>query len=127
MIRTPYNFTKILPQWVYFETSWFEPPYIEFISMVQEFVDMFPTNLPSVPPERDIDFVSDLKSGTKLIFIPPYRMTSTELKELKEQLQDLLSKEFIRPSASPWGAPILFVKKKDGSIRMCVDYRQLNK
>ena len=68
-----------------------------------------------------------MEPGTKPISIPPYRMAPTELKELKDQLQDLLSKVFIRPSVSPWGAPVLFVKKKDGTMRMCIDYRQLNK
>ena len=68
-----------------------------------------------------------MEPGTWPIFIPPYRMALAELKELKEQLQDLLSKGFIRPSVSPWGVPVLFVKKKDGSMRMCIDYRQLNK
>ena len=78
-------------------------------------------------PDRDIDFCIDLEPGTRPISIPPYRMAPAELRELKAQLQELLSKDFIRPSASPWGAPVLFVKKKDGSFRMCIDYRQLNK
>ena len=95
--------------------------------MVQEFLDVFPSDLPGVPPDRDIDFAIDLKPDTKPIYIPPYRMAPAELKELKDQLQDLLSKGFIRPSVSPWGAPVLFVKKKDGTMRMCIDYRQLNK
>ncbi|XP_069152026.1 uncharacterized protein [Solanum lycopersicum] len=80
-----------------------------------------------VPPDRDIDFAIDLELGTKLISIPPYRMAPAELKELKDQFQDLLSKGFIRPSVSHWGAHVLFVKKKDGTIRMCIDYRHLNK
>ena len=91
------------------------------------FPDVFPSILPSVPPDRDIDFSIDLEPGTKPISIPPYHMAPAELKELKDQLQDLLSKGFIRPSVSPWGAPVLFVKKKDGTMRMCIDYRQLNK
>ncbi|WMV54923.1 hypothetical protein MTR67_048308 [Solanum verrucosum] len=65
--------------------------------------------------------------GCYTIFIPPYRMAQAELRKLKVQLQELLDKGFIRPSVSPWGAPVLFVKKKDGSMRMCIDYRQLNK
>ena len=65
--------------------------------------------------------------GTQPISIPPYRMAPLELRELKVQLQDLLDKGFIRPSTSPWGVPVLFVKKKDGSLRLCIDYRQLNK
>lgn len=80
-----------------------------------------------MPPDRDSDFYIDLAPGTQPIFIPPYRMAPPELKELKEQLQDLLDKGFIKPSVSPWGAPMLFLKKKDGSMRMCIDYRQLNK
>ena len=88
---------------------------------------MFPADLPCMPPDRDIDFCIDLEPGTRPISIPPYRMAPAELRELKAQLQELLGKGFIRPSASPWGAPVLFVKKKDGSFRMCIDYRQLNK
>ena len=104
-----------------------EPPPMDSVPVVQEFPDVFPSDLPGVPPDRDIDFAIDLEPGTKPISIPPYRMAPAELKELKDQLQDLLSKGFIRPSVSPWGAPVLFVKKKDGTMRMCIDYRQLNK
>ena len=86
---------------------------------------MFPADLPAMPPDRDIDFCIDLEPGPRPISIPPYRMSPDELRELKAQLQELLSKVFIRPCASLWGAPILFVKKKDGSFRMCIDYRQL--
>ncbi|XP_069144460.1 uncharacterized protein [Solanum lycopersicum] len=100
---------------------------IESFSIVREFLDVFPTDLPSMPPDRDIDFCIDLEPGTRPISIPPYRMAPAELRELKAQLQELLGKGFIRPSASPWGSPVLFVKKKDGSFRMCIDYRQLNK
>ena len=88
---------------------------------------MFSVDLPGMPPDRDIDFCIDLEPGTHPISIPPYRMAPAELRELKAQLQELLSKVFIRPSASPWGAPVLCVKKKDGSFRMCIDYRKLNK
>ena len=104
-----------------------EPPPMDSVPVVQEFLDVFPSDLPGVPPDRDIDFAIDLEPGTKPISIPPYRMAPAELKELKDQLQDLLSKGFIRPSVSPWGAPVLFVKKKDGTMRMCIDSRQLNK
>ncbi|KAH0710891.1 hypothetical protein KY284_012318 [Solanum tuberosum] len=102
-------------------------PPIESITVVNEFLDVFPEDLPGVPPEKDIDLGIDLLPDTQPISIPPYRMAPAELKELKEQLNDLLEKGFIRPSHSPWGAPILFVKKKDGSLRMCIDYRQLNR
>jgi len=95
--------------------------------VVSEFSEVFPTNIPGLPPDRDIDFCIDVERGTRPISIPPYRMAPAELKELKEKLQDLLSKGFIRPSVFSWGAPVLFVKKKDGSMRMCIDYRQLNK
>ena len=94
---------------------------------MNEFPDVFPEELPGLPPEREIDFAIDVLPDTKPISIPPYRMAPAELKELKEQLKDLLEKGFIRPSSSPWGAPVLFVRKKDGSLRMCIDYRQLNK
>ncbi|XP_070034930.1 uncharacterized protein [Nicotiana tomentosiformis] len=77
-----------------------------------------------MPPDRDIYFCIDLAPGTQPISIPSYRMAS---KELKEQLEELLANGFVRPSVSPWGAPMLFVKKKDGPMRMCIDYRQLNK
>lgn len=79
-----------------------------------------------MPPDRDIEFIIDLIPGTGPIVKPPYRMAADELAELKKQLKELSDKGFIRPSASPWGSPVLFVKKKDGSMRMCVDYRSLN-
>ncbi|WMV50116.1 hypothetical protein MTR67_043501 [Solanum verrucosum] len=88
---------------------------------------VFPNDLPGVPPKREIEFGIDLLPDNQPNSIPPYRMAPAELKELKEQLMDLLEKSFIRPSQSPWGAPVLFVKKKDGSLRMCIDYRQLNR
>ena len=74
-----------------------------------------------------MDFAIELIPGTAPISISPYRMAPVELLELKKQLQDLLDKGFIRPSVSPWGAPVLFVKKKDGTMRLCMDYRQLNR
>ncbi|KAI3437402.1 uncharacterized protein J3R85_005383 [Psidium guajava] len=99
----------------------------EGIPIVQEFPDVFPEELPGLPPEREIEFVIKLIPGTEPISRAPYRMALTELKELKVQLQELLDRGFIRPSTSPWGAPVLFVKKKDGTLRLCIDYRQLNK
>ena len=80
-----------------------------------------------LPPDREIEFVIDVIPGTTPISKAAYRMAPTELKELKLQLQELLDKGFIRPSFSPWGAPVLFVKKKDGTMRLCIDYRELNK
>ena len=85
---------------------------IESVSVVHEFLDVFPADLPGMPPDRDIDFCIDLEPGTCPISIPPYRMAPAELRELKVQLEELLSKVFIRLSASPWGAPVLFVKKR---------------
>ncbi|KAH0679850.1 hypothetical protein KY284_020935 [Solanum tuberosum] len=104
-----------------------EIPHIQSIHIVKEFPEVFPDDIPGVPPEREINFGIDVLLDTSLISIPPYRMAPAELKELKEQLKDLLDKGFIRPSVSSWGAPVLFVRKKDGSLRMCIDYRQLNK
>ena len=80
-----------------------------------------------MPPDRDIDYCIGLEPGTHPIYISPYRIAMAELRELKAQIQDLLHKEFIRPSASPWVAPLLFVKKNDGSMRMCINYQQFNK
>ena len=78
-------------------------------------------------PLDSLDFGIDLEPDTKPISIPPYRMAPAELIELKLRLKDLTYKGFMHPSISPWGAPVLFVKKKDGTLRMCIDYRQLNK
>ncbi|XP_075492461.1 uncharacterized protein LOC142530512 [Primulina tabacum] len=100
---------------------------ISDIPVVREFPDVFPEEIHGFPPEREVEFSIELMPGTEPISRAPYRLAPVELKELKEQLHDLLSKGYIRPSSSPWGAPILFVKKKDGTMRMCIDYRQLNK
>jgi hypothetical protein len=90
---------------------------------VCEFLDVFPDELPGLPPDRDIELIL----GTPPISRRPYRMPPNELAELKKQLQDLLTKGMIRPSSSEWGCPALFVKKKkDNSLQMCVDYRPLN-
>jgi hypothetical protein len=79
-----------------------------------------------MPPDREIEFVIELVPGTAPIFMRLYRMAANQLAKLKEQLQELLDKGYICPSASPWGAPVIFVPKKDGTQRMCVDYRSLN-
>ena len=97
------------------------------LPIVNEFSEVFPDDVPGLPPEREIEFSIDLLPGTGPISMAPYRMSPAELAELKEQLEELLSKQFIRPSVSPWGAPVLLVKKKDGTYRLCIDYRQLNK
>jgi hypothetical protein len=101
-------------------------PEIQDIPIVCEFPDVFPEDLPGLPPERYVEFVIELKPSTAPISRRSYRMPPNELAELKTQLQDLLEKGFIRPSSSPWGCPAIFVKKKDQTIRMCVDYRPLN-
>ncbi|KAD4889132.1 hypothetical protein E3N88_21205 [Mikania micrantha] len=100
---------------------------IEDIPIVRDFTDVFPDELPGLPPERDVEFRIDLVPGAKPIAKAPYRLAPSELQEMMNQLQELLDMGFIRPSISPWGAPVLFVKKKDGSFRMCIDYRELNK
>ena len=99
----------------------------EFPPIVCKFVDAFPEDLPGLPPIREIEFTIDLVPGTSPISIPPYRMAPVELKELKSQLEELQDKGFICPSASPWEAPVLFAKKKDGSLRLCIDYHKLNR
>ena len=99
---------------------------VDEIPVVREFPDVFLDDIVGLPPDREVEFTIDLIPRTEPISIPPYRMTPAELRELKAQLEELLSNGFIRPSISPWGAPVLFVKKKDGSLRLCIDYRQLN-
>jgi hypothetical protein len=101
-------------------------PEIQDIPVVCEFPDVFLEDLPRLPPERDVEFVIELKPGTAPISRRSYRMPPNELAELKTQLQDLLEKGFIWPSLSPWGCPAIFVKKKDQTLRMCVDYIPLN-
>ena len=100
---------------------------IEEVPVVREYVEVFPEELPGLPPDRTIEFEIELIPGTGPISKAPYRMAPAELKELQVQLQELLDKGFIRPSHSPWGAPVLFVRKKDGSVRLCIDYQELNK
>ncbi|WVZ81134.1 hypothetical protein U9M48_028550 [Paspalum notatum var. saurae] len=104
-----------------------EAQLIEKILVVSDFSDVFPEELPGLPPDRDVEFAIELVPGTVPISRRPYRMAPDELKELKVQLQEQLDKGFIRPSSSPWGCPALFAEKKDqGGKRLCVDYRPLN-
>ncbi|KAI3681177.1 hypothetical protein L6452_35962 [Arctium lappa] len=103
------------------------PLSLDSIPIVKEFSDVFPDDLPGIPPVREVEFSIELISGATPISKAPYRMAPTEMKELKAQIEELLNKGFIRPSVSPWGAPILFIKKKDGSMRLCIDYRELNR
>ena len=99
---------------------------LEGVPVVNEYPDVFPEELLGMPPDRDIEFVIELIPGTSPITKRPYKMAASELAELKKQLEELQRSGFIRPSSSLWGAPVLFVKKKDGSMRLCIDYRALN-
>ena len=102
-------------------------PSVSDIPTVSDFPDVFQEELPGLPPHREIEFAIDIVPSATPASITPYKMALLELKELKLQLQELLEKGFIRPSVSPWGAPMLFIKKKDGTLRLCIDYRQLKK
>ena len=95
--------------------------------IVWEYVDVFPDELPGLPPHRDVDFGIELHPSTSPISMTPHRMAPVELQELRIQLQELLDKGFIRPNTSPWGALVLFAEKKDKTLRLCIDYRQLNR
>ena len=102
-------------------------PDIDLPRVVCEYEDVFLDELPGLPLHRVVDFCIELHPGTLPISMTLHRMTSVELQELRVQLQELLDKGFIRPSTSPWGAPVLFAKKKDRTLRLCIDYRQLNR
>ena len=95
--------------------------------VVCEFEDVFPDELSELTPQRDVDFVIELHPGTSPISTTLQWMAPVELQELKVKIQGLLDKGFIRPSTSPWGAPVMFAKKKDKTLRLCIDYRQLNR
>jgi hypothetical protein len=128
-IDSPYNgaTTLYLPQQEYFYSCVYATTNIklENISIVCEYPDVFLDDLPRMPPDWDIEFIIELQPCTAPISKRPYRMPPNELAELKIQLQNLLDKGFIRPSVSPWECPALFVKKKDNSLRLCVNYRPL--
>nr|GEU58345.1 putative reverse transcriptase domain-containing protein [Tanacetum cinerariifolium] len=100
---------------------------LENIPEVKEFPDVFPEDLLGLPPFRQVEFQIDLIPGVEPVARAPYRLAPSEMQELSDQLKELADRGFIRPSTSPWGALVLFVKKKDGSFRMCIDYRELNK
>ena len=99
-------------------------PKLTDIPIVKEFPEVFPEDLPGLPPYRQVEFHIDLVPGAGPVAKSPYRLAPSEMQELSTQLQELLDKGFIRPSYSPWGATVLFVKKKDGTFRMCIDYRE---
>ncbi|GJR58439.1 putative reverse transcriptase domain-containing protein [Tanacetum coccineum] len=100
---------------------------IEDVPIVQDFLELFPEDLSGIPPARQVELHIDLIPGVAPVAQAPYRLASSEMKELSDQLQELSNKGFIRPSSLPWGAPVLFMKKKDGSFWMCIDYWELNK
>ncbi|GKB96796.1 putative reverse transcriptase domain-containing protein [Tanacetum coccineum] len=100
---------------------------LQDVPVIRNFPEVFPDDFPGLPPSRQVKFRIELVPGAAPVARAPYRLAPSELKELSDQLKELLEKGFIRPSSSPWGAPMLFVKKKDGSFRMCIDYRELNK
>nr|GFB18053.1 putative reverse transcriptase domain-containing protein [Tanacetum cinerariifolium] len=95
---------------------------LEDVPIVQDFLEVFPEDLPGMPPTCQVEFQIDLVLGVAPVTRTPYRLAPSEMKELSDQLKELAKKGFIRPSSSPWGAPVLFVKKKDGSFWMCIDY-----
>ncbi|GKE85177.1 putative reverse transcriptase domain-containing protein [Tanacetum coccineum] len=99
---------------------------LEDIPVVRGFLEVFPKDLPGLPPVRQVEFQINLIPGATPVARAPYRSAPLEMQELSEQLQELADRGFIRSSTLPWGAPVLFVKKKDGSFRMCIDYRELN-
>jgi hypothetical protein len=96
------------------------------VPVVNEFFNVFPEELPGMPPDRDIEFVIELVPDTAPIYKRSYRMAAKQLAELKDQIKELLQKGYILPSSSPWGSPVIFVPKKYGTQRMCVDYHALN-
>ena len=98
-----------------------ERPNLDLPQVVCEYVDVFPDELPGLPPQRVVDFGIELHPGTSPMSMTPHRMAPVELHELRVQLQELLDKGFIRPSTSPWGAPVLFAKKKGKTLRLCID------
>jgi hypothetical protein len=122
------NFTLILPSQGSTQSCAFSMTELPLrkIPVVCEYADVFPDELPGMPPDRDIEFAIELQPRTAPISKRPYRMPPAELAKLKKQLQELLDKGFIRPSTSPWGCPALFMKKKDESLRLCIDYHPLN-
>jgi hypothetical protein len=102
-------------------------PSLEDHPILREYKYVFPEEIPCLPPRRDIEFSIELVPGVVLMSRAPYRMSTLELVELKLQLKDMLEKGYIRPSVPPWGAPAFLVKNKDGTLKLCIDYRQLNK
>ncbi|GJS68296.1 hypothetical protein Tco_0682861 [Tanacetum coccineum] len=128
IIRIPYGDEVLIVQVTKKETEdKSEEKRLEGVPIVQDFPKDFPKDLSGLPPMPQVEFQIDLVSGAAPVARAPYRLAPSELQDLSTQLQELSDKGFIRPSSSPWGALVLFVKKKDGSFRMCINYRELNK
>ena len=100
---------------------------VEDIPVLKVYVDVFPEEILGLPPKRELDFTIELVPSAVPSSEAPYQMNILELNELKSQLKELIDKKYIRPSVSPWGAPVIFIKKKDGTMQLCIDYHQLNK
>ena len=101
-------------------------PDLDLPRVVCEYEDVFPDDLLRMPPQRVVYFCIELHPSTSPISVTPHKMAPVELQELRAQIQELLDKGFIRPSTSPWGTPVLFAKKKDKTLRLCINYRQVN-
>ena len=99
---------------------------VEMVPVVCEYLDVFLKELPGLPLMREVEFGIEVMPGTAPISKQAYRMAPVEMSKLKKQVEELKQKGFIKPIISPWGAPVLFVKKKDGSLRLCIDYKELN-
>jgi hypothetical protein len=121
-----FEIVATLPSAAHYAVNQLKVNLIEDIRVVCEYPDVFPDELLGMPPECNIEFLIDLLSGAAPIAKRPYRMLVGELEELKKQVKELVDNQFIHPSSSPWGAPMIFVEKKDGTQRICVDYRALN-
>jgi hypothetical protein len=104
-----------------------DKPRLENHPILREYKYVFTEEVPSLPPRRDVDFSIELVPRAMLISIRPYRMSTSKLVELKLQLKEMWDKGYICPSVSPWGALALFMKNKDGTLRLCIYYKQLNK
>jgi hypothetical protein len=100
---------------------------LEHLPMVREFMNIFPEEFPRMSPKREMEYTIDLKPRTEPIARTPYRMLTPELQDLKMKLKEFLDLKLLHPSVSPWGAPVIFIQKKDGSWRLCLHYHQLNK
>jgi hypothetical protein len=104
-----------------------DKPSLEDHPTLREYRDVFLEEVPGLPPRRDIDFSIELAPGVVPVSRTPYKMSTPELVELKLQLKEMMDRGYIQPSVSPWGAPVMFVKNKYGTLRLCIYYRQLNK